>query len=417
MPIEWWRHSGRGRLLPPRARLRLPRPRRPAGELRLQRERRPLPPARLDVRLAARDRVHARRRAAPARRDRRRRASPQRSAVVCGRRPALDVLALVDRRARGRAASSSRSRWRRWWPLAAAVVVVAGGLGFASIFHDIAPRTHWFASDLPYQEAQAKAKGPLPKDSGLKGTVSIGEPSIKSHWESLEGGDPNGHAPPPGLRARQRRHDRSALRREDRGGRVELHRARRRDRDRRGAPVHRLEPGPVLDAAQTGLAGRSRRSSRSPPRSPPCSRSRSKPMRSGCPGSRTVCSGSRGRSSPRGGSGPSRSRSGASPTPGTPARPVTAARVRRQPTVARGPDIEGVGRFSVITDPTGAAVGSTRERELAEPRRDVGHALEARAGVAAVADQLVEHRDPVAAPDHLRVHADRRARRRRRSRP
>jgi hypothetical protein len=77
---------------------------------------------------------------------------------------------------------------RRAWPVAAAVVVAAGGLGFASIFHDIAPRTHWYASDLPYQEAQAKTKGPLPKDSGLKGTVSIGEPSIKSHWESLKAG-------------------------------------------------------------------------------------------------------------------------------------------------------------------------------------------------------------------------------------
>jgi hypothetical protein len=77
---------------------------------------------------------------------------------------------------------------RRWWPVGAAVVVAAGGLAFASVFHDIAPRTHWFKSDLPYQEAQAKAKGPLPTDSGLKGTVSIGEPSIRSHWESLKAG-------------------------------------------------------------------------------------------------------------------------------------------------------------------------------------------------------------------------------------
>jgi hypothetical protein len=77
---------------------------------------------------------------------------------------------------------------RRWWPVAAAVVVAVGGLAFASVFHDIAPRTHWFASDLPYQEAQARAKGPLPRSSGLKGTVSIGEPSLRSHWESLEAG-------------------------------------------------------------------------------------------------------------------------------------------------------------------------------------------------------------------------------------
>jgi hypothetical protein len=77
---------------------------------------------------------------------------------------------------------------RRWWPVGAAVVVAVGGLAFASVFHDIAPRTHWFASDLPYQEAQAKAKGPLPRSSGLKGTASLGEPSISSHLDSLRDG-------------------------------------------------------------------------------------------------------------------------------------------------------------------------------------------------------------------------------------
>jgi hypothetical protein len=77
---------------------------------------------------------------------------------------------------------------RRGWPLAAAVVVAAAGFGFAAIFHTIAPRTHWFASDLPYQRAQAKAKGPLPRGSGLSGTVSLGEPSIKSHLDSLRDG-------------------------------------------------------------------------------------------------------------------------------------------------------------------------------------------------------------------------------------
>jgi hypothetical protein len=78
--------------------------------------------------------------------------------------------------------------WRRWWPLPAAVVVVAAGFGFAAAFPSIAPRTHWFASDLPYQEAQAKAKGPLPQGSGLDSTVSLGEPSIRSHLDSLRDG-------------------------------------------------------------------------------------------------------------------------------------------------------------------------------------------------------------------------------------
>jgi O-antigen ligase/polysaccharide polymerase Wzy-like membrane protein len=77
---------------------------------------------------------------------------------------------------------------RRWWPLGAAAIVVAAGFGFAAIFHTIAPKTHWFASDLPYQEARARAKGPLPRGSGLSGTVSLGEPSIKSHLDSLRDG-------------------------------------------------------------------------------------------------------------------------------------------------------------------------------------------------------------------------------------
>jgi hypothetical protein len=77
---------------------------------------------------------------------------------------------------------------RRWWPVAAAVVVAVGGLAFAGVFHEIAPRTHWYASDLPYQEAQAKVKGPLPRSSGLKGTASLGEPSIRSHLDSLRDG-------------------------------------------------------------------------------------------------------------------------------------------------------------------------------------------------------------------------------------
>ncbi len=77
---------------------------------------------------------------------------------------------------------------RRRWPLPAAVVVAAAGLGFAAIFHTIAPETHWFPSDLPYQQAQAKTKGPLPKGSGLSGTVSLGEPSIRSHLDSLRDG-------------------------------------------------------------------------------------------------------------------------------------------------------------------------------------------------------------------------------------
>jgi hypothetical protein len=66
--------------------------------------------------------------------------------------------------------------------------VVAIGFGFAAIFPSIAPRTHWFASDLPYQEARAREQGPLPQGSGLSQTISLGEPSIESHLRSLRDG-------------------------------------------------------------------------------------------------------------------------------------------------------------------------------------------------------------------------------------
>lgn len=77
---------------------------------------------------------------------------------------------------------------RRPWPVAAAVAVVAASFGFAAAYPSIAPRTHWFPSDVPYQEAVAKEKGPLPESSGLDGTYSLAEPSIRSHLDALRDG-------------------------------------------------------------------------------------------------------------------------------------------------------------------------------------------------------------------------------------
>jgi hypothetical protein len=74
------------------------------------------------------------------------------------------------------------------WAAAAAALTLAVGLGFAAAYPSIAPRTHWFAADLPYQIARAKQQGPLPRGSGLKQTVSLGEPSIRSHLDSLRDG-------------------------------------------------------------------------------------------------------------------------------------------------------------------------------------------------------------------------------------
>jgi hypothetical protein len=77
---------------------------------------------------------------------------------------------------------------RRWWPVPVAALVVVAGVAWAAAFPSLAPRTHWFKSDLPYQEEQARHRGPLPTGSGLKQTATLGEPSIHSHLESLRAG-------------------------------------------------------------------------------------------------------------------------------------------------------------------------------------------------------------------------------------
>lgn len=73
---------------------------------------------------------------------------------------------------------------RRLWLAAAAATLVAG-VGFAFLFTHIAPRTHFFKADLAYQIENARKHGRLPKGSG---TLSPGEPSIRSHLRNLRDG-------------------------------------------------------------------------------------------------------------------------------------------------------------------------------------------------------------------------------------
>jgi hypothetical protein len=75
---------------------------------------------------------------------------------------------------------------RRAWPVAAAVLVLATGVGYAFAFTSLAPETHFFPSDLPYQEQQARAHGGLPKGGSL--ALNPGEPSLRSHWRNLRDG-------------------------------------------------------------------------------------------------------------------------------------------------------------------------------------------------------------------------------------
>jgi hypothetical protein len=75
---------------------------------------------------------------------------------------------------------------RRALPVAAAVVVLAAGAGYALAFTSVAPKTHFFPSDLPYQQEQARKHGALPGGGNL--ALNPGEPSLRSHWLSLRDG-------------------------------------------------------------------------------------------------------------------------------------------------------------------------------------------------------------------------------------
>ena len=75
---------------------------------------------------------------------------------------------------------------RRWWPVVATAVVLAAGVGYAFAFTSVAPETHFFPEDLPYQEEQARKHGGLPGGGSL--ALNPGEPSLRSHWQSLRDG-------------------------------------------------------------------------------------------------------------------------------------------------------------------------------------------------------------------------------------
>ena len=75
---------------------------------------------------------------------------------------------------------------RQLWPAVAAVAAAVIGIGFAAGFTHIAPRTHFFKEDLPYQIQQAREKGGLP--SGGATALNPGEASLRSHVTNLRDG-------------------------------------------------------------------------------------------------------------------------------------------------------------------------------------------------------------------------------------
>lgn len=74
--------------------------------------------------------------------------------------------------------------WRKPWPVAGAVVVVAVAYVFVGQFHHIGPHTRFFPEDIAWQEQNAKDKGALPEDTA----TSLSEPSLQSHWAALKDG-------------------------------------------------------------------------------------------------------------------------------------------------------------------------------------------------------------------------------------
>ena len=125
---------------------------------------------------------------------------------------------------------------RRAWPVAAAAGVVAAGLLFTATFQDLAPETHFLPVELAEQARIAREQGDVEG-----GAVSLNEPSIRSHLESLRAGletvaeHPFGYGlGNAGAVARRRG-------RRPQGRRVELHRDRRRDRRARPRRVPRVE--------------------------------------------------------------------------------------------------------------------------------------------------------------------------------
>jgi hypothetical protein len=72
---------------------------------------------------------------------------------------------------------------RQAWPLAAAALTVAVGVGFDYGFTHIAPRTHFLKADLKYQQQYARTH-----PGATRNVFSLNEPSLRSHLTSLADG-------------------------------------------------------------------------------------------------------------------------------------------------------------------------------------------------------------------------------------
>jgi O-antigen ligase len=72
---------------------------------------------------------------------------------------------------------------RAWWPALAAAATIAVGAVWTQVFPVVAPETSWSQADLEYQRQRARELGVPPGE-----TVSLDEPSIRSHLNALRDG-------------------------------------------------------------------------------------------------------------------------------------------------------------------------------------------------------------------------------------
>jgi hypothetical protein len=77
---------------------------------------------------------------------------------------------------------------RRWAVAGLVLATAAAAIGFAAVYPDVAPRTHFLASDLAYQRHHAKVRGSLPEGHPLQTSATFSDPSEQSHLAELRTG-------------------------------------------------------------------------------------------------------------------------------------------------------------------------------------------------------------------------------------
>ena len=120
---------------------------------------------------------------------------------------------------------------RRFLPVALAVASLVIGVGFVKAFPHIGPSTSYTQSELEYLRDKGQQNPGVSDDP-----LSAGDASTSSHLRNLRDGIRTVDPPPARLRARERGRQRLADGRRDQGGRVDVHRDRRRERASPASP-------------------------------------------------------------------------------------------------------------------------------------------------------------------------------------